>query len=335
MWSVRGFSAVCMDRERALTKKSQANVDMHPDSRIYVAGHRGLAGSAILRALEARGFKNLIVRTHAELDLTDAVATQAFFVQERPEFVFLAAAKVGGIHANSSFPVDFLRENLLIQTNVFHEAWRSGVQKLLFLGSTCIYPKFAPQPIPESALLTGELESTNEAYAIAKIAGIKACEAYRRQYGTNFIAVMPTNLYGPNDNFHPEHSHVLPALIRRFHEAKRDGSSEVALWGSGTPKREFLHCDDLADACLFLMEVYNDSEIVNVGWGQDCTIRELAELIAEIVGYQGELSWDSSKPDGTPQKLLDTSKLTRLGWQPSLPLREGLVRTYRWYADKY
>jgi len=324
-----------MDRERALTKKSQANVDMHPDSRIYVAGHRGLAGSAILRALEARGFKNLIVRTHAELDLTDAVATQAFFVQERPEFVFLAAAKVGGIHANSSFPVDFLRENLLIQTNVFHEAWRSGVQKLLFLGSTCIYPKFAPQPIPESALLTGELESTNEAYAIAKIAGIKACEAYRRQYGTNFIAVMPTNLYGPNDNFHPEHSHVLPALIRRFHEAKRDGSSEVALWGSGTPKREFLHCDDLADACLFLMEVYNDSEIVNVGWGQDCTIQELAELIAEIVGYQGELSWDSSKPDGTPQKLLDTSKLTRLGWQPSLPLREGLVRTYRWYADKY
>ena len=318
-----------------LTKKLQERTIMNPDRRIYVAGHRGLAGSAILRALEARGFKNLIVRTHAELDLTDAVATQAFFVQERPEFVFLAAAKVGGIHANSSFPVDFLRENLLIQTNVFHEAWRSGVQKLLFLGSTCIYPKFAPQPIPESALLTGELESTNEAYAIAKIAGIKACEAYRRQYGTNFIAVMPTNLYGPNDNFHPEHSHVLPALIRRFHEAKRDGRSEVALWGSGTPKREFLHCDDLADACLFLMEVYNDSEIVNVGWGQDCTIQELAELIAEIVGYQGELSWDSSKPDGTPQKLLDTSKLTRLGWQPSLPLREGLVRTYRWYADKY
>ena len=335
MWPVRGFSAVRVDRERALTKKSQANVDMHPDSRIYVAGHRGLAGSAILRALEARGFKNLIVRTHAELDLTDAVATQAFFVQERPEFVFLAAAKVGGIHANSSFPVDFLRENLLIQTNVFHEAWRSGVQKLLFLGSTCIYPKFAPQPIPESALLTGELEPTSEAYAIAKIAGIKACEAYRRQYGTNFIAVIPTNLYGPNDNFHPEHSHVLPALIRRFHEAKWDGRSEVALWGSGTPKREFLHCDDLADACLFLMEVYNDSEIVNVGWGQDCTIRELAELITEIVGYQGELSWNSSKPDGTPQKLLDPSKLTRLGWQPSLPLREGLVRTYRWYADKY
>ena len=308
---------------------------MKPDRRIYVAGHRGLAGSAILRALEARGFKNLIVRTHAELDLTDAVATQAFFVQERPEFVFLAAAKVGGIHANSSFPVDFLRENLLIQTNVFHEAWRSGVQKLLFLGSTCIYPKFAPQPIPESALLTGELESTNEAYAIAKIAGIKLCQAYRRQHGANFIAVMPTNLYGPNDNFHPEHSHVLPALIRRFHEAKRDGSSEVTLWGSGTPRREFLHSDDLADACLFLMEYYDDPEIVNVGWGRDCTIRELAELIAEVVGYDGELTWDASKPDGTPQKLLDPSKLTRLGWQPGIPFREGLERTCRWYAEKY
>ena len=324
-----------MDRERALTKKSQANVDMHPDRRIYVAGHRGLAGSAILRALEARGFKNLIVRTHAELDLTDAVATQAFFVQERPEFVFLVAAKVGGIHANSSFPVDFLRENLLIQTNVFHEAWRSGVQKLLFLGSTCIYPKFAPQPIPESALLTGELESTNEAYAIAKIAGIKLCQAYRRQHGANFIAVMPTNLYGPNDNFHPEHSHVLPALIRRFHEAKRDGSSEVTLWGSGTPRREFLHSDDLAEACLFLMEYYDDPEIINVGWGRDCTIWELAELIAEVVEYDGERRWDASKPDGTPQKLLDPSKLTRLGWQPGIPFREGLERTYRWYAEKY
>ena len=316
-----------------LTKKLQEHTIMKPDRRIYVSGHRGLAGSAILRALEARGFKNLIVRTHAELDLTDAVATQAFFVQERPEFVFLAAAKVGGIHANSSFPVDFLRENLLIQTHVFHEAWRSGVQKLLFLGSTCIYPKFAPQPIPESALLTGELESTNEAYAIAKIAGIKLCQAYRRQHGANFIAVMPTNLYGPNDNFHPEHSHVLPALIRRFHEAKRDGSSEVTLWGSGTPRREFLHSDDLAEACLFLMEYYDDPEIVNVGWGRDCTIRELAELIAEVVGYDGELTWDASKPDGTPQKLLDPSKLTRLGWQPGIPFREGLERTCRWYCE--
>ena len=316
-----------------LTKKLQERTIMNPDRRIYVAGHRGLAGSAILRALEARGFKNLIVRTHAELDLTDAVATQAFFVQERPEFVFLAAAKVGGIHANSSFPVDFLRENLLIQTNVFHEAWRSGVQKLLFLGSTCIYPKFAPQPIPESALLTGELESTNEAYAIAKIAGIKLCQAYRRQHGANFIAVMPTNLYGPNDNFHPEHSHVLPALIHRFHEAKQDGSSEVTLWGSGTPRREFLHSDDLADACLFLMEYYDDPEIVNVGWGRDCTIRELAELIAEVVEYDGERTWDASKPDGTPQKLLDPSKLTRLGWQPGIPFREGLERTCRWYCE--
>lgn len=317
-----------------LTKKTQAGTILHPDSRIYVAGHRGLAGSAILRALETRDFRNLIVRTHAELDLTDATATQAFFVQERPEFVFLAAAKVGGIHANNTFPADFLRENLLIQTHVFHEAWRSEVKKLLFLGSTCIYPKFAPQPIGESALLTGKLEPTNEAYAIAKIAGIKACEAYRRQHGANFIAVMPTNLYGPNDNFHREHSHVLPALIRRFHEAKRESALEVVLWGSGTPKREFIHSDDLADACLFLMAHYDDSEIVNVGWGQDCTIRELAEMIAEVVGYKGKLAWDPSKPDGTPRKLLDSTKLTKLGWQPSIPLRKGLERTYRWYADE-
>lgn len=318
-----------------MTKKPQVATVMNPDSRIYVAGHRGLAGSAILRALQTRGFQNLIVRPHAELDLTDASATHEFFEQERPEFVFLAAARVGGIHANSSFPVDFLQENLRIQNNVLHESWRVGVKKLLFLGSTCIYPKFAPQPIPESALLTGELELTNEAYAIAKIAGIKLCQAYRRQHGVNFIAAMPTNLYGPNDNFHPKNSHVLPALIRRFHEAKRDCASEVGIWGTGTPRREFLHSDDLADACLFLMEQYDSSEIVNVGWGRDCTIRELAETIAEVVGFDGGLAWDSSKPDGTPQKLLDPTKLTQLGWQPKIPLREGLERTYRWYADKY
>lgn len=333
MWPVRRLSAVCMDGEATLTKKPQETTVMNSDSRIYVAGHRGLAGSAVLRALEARGFQNLIVRTYAELDLTDASATREFFEQERPEFVFLAAARVGGIHANSNFPVDFLQENLRIQNNVLHESWRVGVKKLLFLGSNCIYPKFAPQPIPESALLTGELEPTNEAYAIAKIAGIKLCQAYRRQHGANFIAVMPTNLYGPNDNFHPENSHVLPALIRRFHEAKRDCASEVGIWGTGTPRREFLYSDDLADACLFLIERYDDSEIVNVGWGQDCTIRELAEIIAEVVGFDGGLAWDPSMPDGTPQKLLDPTKLTQLGWQPKTPLQAGLERTYRWYCE--
>ena len=308
---------------------------MNPEDRIYVAGHRGLAGSALLRALQQRGFQNLLVRTHAELDLTQAESVRNFFEEERPDYVFLAAAKVGGIQANNSFPAEFLRENLLIQTHVIHEAWRTGVQKLLFLGSSCIYPKFASQPIAEASLLTGALEATNDAYAIAKIAGIQACQSYRKQYGANFIAAMPTNLYGPYDNFHPEHSHVLPALMRRFHEATAQQAPEVTVWGSGTPKREFLHSDDLADACLFLMEHYHEPEIVNVGWGRDCTIRELAETIAAVVGYQGNLTWDTSRPDGTPRKVLNTTKLTQLGWSPRISLRSGLEQTYHWYLENH
>ena len=308
---------------------------MQSEGSIFIAGHSGLAGSAILRALQSRGYSRLIVRTHQELELTDARAVKEFFQQERPESVFLAAAKVGGIQANNTLPAEFLRENLLIQTHVLHEAWQAGVKKLLFLGSSCIYPKLAPQPIPESALLTGELEPTNDAYALAKIAGIQLCKAYRKQYGANFIAVMPTNLYGPHDNFHPEHSHVLPALLRRFHEAQRDGLKEVTVWGSGTPKREFLHSDDLASACLFLMEHYDSPEIINIGWGQDCTIRELAEMIAETVGYTGKLKWDDSRPDGTPRKVLDNRKLTALGWEPKISLQEGLRLTYQWYLENH
>ena len=308
---------------------------MQSEGSIFIAGHSGLAGSAILRALQSRGYSRLIVRTHQELELTDARAVKDFFQQERPESVFLAAAKVGGIQANNTIPAEFLRENLLIQTHVLHEAWQAGVKKLLFLGSSCIYPKLAPQPIPESALLTGELEPTNDAYALAKIAGIQLCKAYRKQYGANFIAVMPTNLYGPQDNFHPEHSHVLPALLRRFHEAHRDGLQEVTVWGSGTPKREFLHSDDLASACLFLMDHYDSPEIINIGWGQDCTIRELAEMIAETVGYTGKLKWDDSRPDGTPRKVLDNRKLTALGWEPKISLQEGLKLTYQWYLKNH
>lgn len=308
---------------------------MQSEGSIFIAGHSGLAGSAILRALQSRGYSRLIVRTHQELELTDARAVKDFFQQERPESVFLAAAKVGGIQANNTLPAEFLRENLLIQTHVLHEAWQAGVKKLLFLGSSCIYPKLAPQPIPESALLTGELEPTNDAYALAKIAGIQLCKAYRKQYGANFIAVMPTNLYGPQDNFHPEHSHVLPALLRRFHEAQRDGLQEVTVWGSGTPKREFLHSDDLASACLFLMEHYDSPEIINIGWGQDCTIRELAEMIAKTVGYTGKLKWDDSRPDGTPRKVLDNQKLTALGWEPKISLQEGLRLTYQWYLKNH
>ena len=308
---------------------------MQSEGSIFIAGHRGLAGSAILRALQSRGHSRLIVRTHQELELTDAGAVKDFFQQERPESVFLAAAKVGGIQANNTLPAEFLRENLLIQTHVLHEAWQAGVKKLLFLGSSCIYPKLAPQPIPESALLTGELESTNEAYALAKIAGIQLCKAYRKQHGANFIVVMPTNLYGPNDNFHPEHSHVLPALLRRFHEAQRDGLQEVTVWGSGTPKREFLHSDDLASACLFLMEHYDSPEIINIGWGQDCTICELTEMIAKTVGYTGKLKWDDSRPDGTPRKVLDNRKLTALGWEPKISLKEGLRLTYQWYLENH
>ena len=308
---------------------------MQSEGSIFIAGHSGLAGSAILRALQSRGYSRLIVRTHQELELTDARAVKDFFQQERPESVFLAAAKVGGIQANNTLPAEFLRENLLIQTHVLHEAWQAGVKKLLFLGSSCIYPKLAPQPIPESALLTGELEPTNDAYALAKIAGIQLCKAYRKQHGANFIAVMPTNLYGPHDNFHPEHSHVLPALLRRFHEAQRDGLQEVTVWGSGTPKREFLHSDDLASACLFLMEHYDSPEIINIGWGQDCTIRELAEMIAKTVGYNGKLKWDDSRPDGTPRKVLDNHKLTALGWEPKISLQEGLRLTYQWYLKNH
>ena len=308
---------------------------MQSEGSIFIAGHSGLAGSAILRALQSRGYSRLIVRKHQELELTDARAVKDFFQQERPESVFLAAAKVGGIQANNTLPAEFLRENLLIQTHVLHEAWQAGVKKLLFLGSSCIYPKLAPQPIPESALLTGELEPTNDAYALAKIAGIQLCKAYRKQYGANFIAVMPTNLYGPHDNFHPEHSHVLPALLRRFHEAQRDGLQEVTVWGSGTPRREFLHSDDLANACLFLMEHYESPEIINIGWGQDCTIRELAEMIAKTVGYTGTLKWDDSRPDGTPQKVLDNRKLTALGWEPKISLQEGLRLTYQWYLKNH
>ena len=308
---------------------------MQSEGSIFIAGHSGLAGSAILRALQSRGYSRLIVRTHQELELTDARAVKDFFQQERPESVFLAAAKVGGIQANNTLPAEFLRENLLIQTHVLHEAWQAGVKKLLFLGSSCIYPKLAPQPIPESALLTGELEPTNDAYALAKIAGIQLCKAYRKQHGANFIAVMPTNLYGPQDNFHPEHSHVLPALLRRFHEAQRDGLKEVTVWGSGTPKREFLHSDDLASACLFLMEHYDSPEIINIGWGQDCTIRELAEMIAETVGYTGTLKWDDSRPDGTPRKVLDNRKLSALGWEPKISLQEGLRLTYQWYLENH
>ena len=305
---------------------------MKINSRIYVAGHRGLVGSAIIRALEQNGFENLITRTHAELELLGAVAVQEFFAETKPEFVFLAAAKVGGIHANSTYPADFMRENLLLQTNVIHEAWRHGVEKLMFLGSSCIYPKLCPQPIKEEYLLTGGLESTNDAYALAKIAGIKTCQSYNQQYGTKFFSVMPTNLYGINDNFHPENSHVLPALIRKFHEAKLSNAETVSIWGNGTARREFLHTDDLAEAVLFLMENYDDSEIINVGCGEDQTIRELAETIQKVVGFNGRLVFDTSYPNGTPQKFLDISKINSLGWKPRIPLKEGLKQVYRWYA---
>tara|TARA_B100001765_G_scaffold46759_1_gene27042 strand:- start:82 stop:1017 length:936 start_codon:yes stop_codon:yes gene_type:complete len=308
---------------------------MKSNSRIYVAGHRGLVGSAIIRSLKQRGFENLITRTHAELELMDAVAVKDFFEQAKPEYVFLAAAKVGGIHANSTYPADFMRENLIVQTNVIHESWRQGVVKLLFLGSSCIYPKLCPQPIKEEYLLSGELEKTNDAYALAKIAGIKTCQSYNQQHGTHFISAMPTNLYGVNDNFHPENSHVLPALIRRFHEAKLANVESISIWGTGTSRREFLHSDDLADAVLFLMENYDDSEIVNVGCGKDQTIKELAEMIQEVVGYTGHLKFDSTRPDGTPQKILDISKINSLGWKPTISLREGLKQVYQWYTEQY
>lgn len=300
---------------------------------VYVAGHRGLVGSAIWRHLEAQGFTRLIGRTSAELDLTDRGRVFEFLRAERPAVVIDAAARVGGIHANEAYPADFLSQNLQIQVNVMDAANEVDVDRLLFLGSSCIYPKFAPQPIRESALLTGELESTNDAYAIAKIAGIMQVQAYRRQYGRHWISAMPTNLYGPGDNFHPENSHVLPALLRRFHEAARTGADEVVVWGSGEPRREFLFVDDLAEASLFLLENYDSPDTINVGVGDDVSIRELSRMIAEITGFTGRISQDTSMPDGTPQKLLDVSRLTGLGWTARTPLREGLARTHAWYLE--
>lgn len=305
---------------------------LQPGSKIYVAGHRGMVGSAIVRRLQAAGFDNLVLRTHTELDLTEQAAVDAFFARERPEFVFLAAAKVGGIHANNSYPADFLRDNLAIQTNVIHAAWANGAKKLLFLGSSCIYPRDCPQPIKEEYLLTGPLEPTNEWYAVAKIAGIKLCQAYRRQHGFDAICAMPTNLYGPGDNYHPENSHVVPALIRRFHEAKQRGDGEVVIWGTGTPLREFLHVDDLAEACLLLMQRYTGEQIVNIGSGIEVSIAQLALLIADVVGYGGRLLFDASKPDGTPRKLLDTDRIHALQWQARIPLIAGLADTHRAFA---
>jgi GDP-L-fucose synthase len=306
---------------------------MNKNEKIYVAGHKGLVGSAILRLLKARGYKNIIFRTHSELDLTNQAHVIEFFKQEKPEYILLVAAKVGGIHANTTYPADFIRSNLMVQANVIDAAYRYNGKKLLFLGSSCIYPRSAPQPMKEEHLLTGELEPTNEWYAIAKIAGIKMCQAYRRQYGFNAISVMPTNLYGPNDNFDLEDSHVVPAMIRKFHEAKKEGKGEVVLWGTGSPKREFLHVDDLADASLFLMENYNGEEILNVGTGKDISIKELGLIVRDITGYKGDIVFDSSKPDGTPRKLLDISRIKKLGWTAKTPLREGIESTYKWFLD--
>lgn len=315
---------------------------MNKNAKVYVAGHRGLAGSALVRRLEANGYGNVIKRTHAELDLIDAAATRDFFEREKPEYVFLAAAKVGGILANNTFPAEFIQQNLAIQTNVIHEAWRAGVKRLLFLGSSCIYPRECPQPMKESCLLTGPLESTNRPYAIAKIAGIEMCSAYNRQYGTQFLAAMPTNLYGPGDNYDLETSHVLPALIRKMHEAKQRGSEEVVVWGTGTPRREFLYSDDMADACLMLMSLEDiDSEkliagyppLINIGCGEDMTVRELAETVAQVVGFEGALRFDVSKPDGTPRKLLDISRLFSLGWRPRIDIGQGIGLAYRAYTE--
>lgn len=301
---------------------------MRKDSKIYVAGHRGMVGSAIVRELERQGYHNIITRTHSELDLTDQRAVEAFFAAERPEYVFLAAAKVGGIEANDKAPADFMYQNMMLEMNVIHSAWRNGCSKLEFLGSSCIYPRMAPQPMPESCLLTSSLEQTNEAYALAKISGLKYCEYLNRQYGTDYISVMPTNLYGPNDNYHPLHSHVLPALIRRFHEARESGAEYVTCWGDGSPLREFLYVDDLADLCVFLMNNYSGNETVNAGTGKELSIRELTEMVAEVVGFHGDIRWDTSKPNGTPRKLLDVSKATALGWTYRTELRDGIRLAY-------
>jgi GDP-L-fucose synthase len=308
---------------------------MLPESKIFVAGHKGLVGSAIIRRLEHEGYKNLVRRTRKELDLRDAGAVDAFFAKEGPEFVFLAAARVGGIMANQDFPADFIRDNLSVEINVIDAAHRYGTKKLLFLGSSCIYPKFAPQPISESALLTGMLEPTNQPYAIAKIAGIELCNAYRRQFGSNFVSVMPTNLYGPGDNFDLATSHVLPALMRKFDDAKRRADPSVTVWGTGTPRREFLHVDDLADACVFVMKRHDAPDILNVGYGDDIPIGEVASLMRDVVQYDGDIEFDTSKPDGTPRKLLDSSKLHALGWRPRISLRDGLADTYAWYKANH
>jgi len=316
---------------------------MHTNDKIYIAGHKGLVGSAIVRLLKSRGFRNLLMRTHSELDLTNQKEVQDFFTQEKPDYVILAAAKVGGIHANNTYPADFIYQNLMIESNVIHSAYENQVKRLLFLGSTCIYPRSAEQPMKENALLTGVLEPTNEPYALAKISGIKLCESYNRQYGTDFRSVMPTNLYGINDNFHPDNSHVLPALIRRFHEAKINGSSEVIVWGTGKPRREFLHVDDMADASLFVLglskERYEAStqpmlSHVNIGTGVDISIKDLSEVIKEIVGFKGEVVFDDGKPDGAYQKLTNVSRLSDLGWTYGISLEEGLMKTYEWYTKQ-
>lgn len=306
---------------------------MNKQDKIYIAGHRGMVGSAIVRCLNANGYENVIGRTSAELDLRNQADVEAFFAGEKPDVVVLAAAKVGGIHANSTYPAEFIYENLMMECNVIHAAWKHGVKKLLFLGSSCIYPKMCPQPIREEYLLTDTLETTNEAYAVAKIAGIELCKFYRRQYGCDFISAMPTNLYGQNDNFHLENSHVLPALIRKFHEAKLAHAPQVVMWGTGSPLREFLHVDDLAEACLHLLETYSDEMHVNIGTGEDLTIRALAETVREVVGYPGEIVQDETKPDGTPRKLLDVSRINGLGWKAKIPLETGIAATYQWYLE--
>lgn len=308
---------------------------MDKSAKVYVAGHRGLVGSAIVRKLQSEGYQNLITRTSGELDLTDSAATAQFFDSEKPEYVFLAAAKVGGILANSLQGADFICENILIQSNVITNSHRTGVKKLLFLGSSCIYPRMAPQPIREDCLLDGKLEETNKPYAVAKIAGITMCQAYNQQYGTRYISVMPTNLYGPNDNFDLNSSHVLPALIRKMHDARIMYKPEVSVWGTGTPKREFLHVDDLAAACLFLMQNYEDSEIINIGTGDDISIKDLAEMVKEVIGYQGRLVFDASKPDGTPRKLLDVSKINSIGWKATIDLQTGIEQTYKWFLQTH
>ena len=306
---------------------------MNKNAKIYVAGHRGLVGSAIVRRLQADGYDNLLWRTSNELDLREQAAVRAFFAAEKPDYVILAAAKVGGILANDTYPAEFIYDNLMMEANVIDASYRSGVKKLLALGSTCIYPKLAPQPLKEEYLLTGPLEPTNEWYAVAKIAGIKLCQAYRRQYGCHYVAAMPTNLYGPGDNFDLEKSHVLPAMIRKFHAARENGEAAVTLWGTGKPLREFLHVDDLADACLFLLQHYDGEDIVNIGVGEDLSIAELAAIVRDVVGFDGEIVYDTSKPDGTPRKLVDVSRINGLGWRAKIGLREGVAQTYRWFLE--